>query len=125
MPGIQIKHATKRNEVHVVENRYNRYGDGGYMCNICLGRKHLGKTTHLWLGPGGDCLVSPGVWDELKRAKDHSMRVIGQTERPPTLIIGRGGERDIQDNANRAITVYKSVSNFVKHESAKTGSKAS
>ncbi len=124
--GIQIKHGWKRNTVQVVENRFHRYGDGGYWCNICPDTKHVGKATHLWLGPGGDCLISPGVFKELERAGDHSMNVIGLTKRPPTLTIGRGGERDMQDNANRAITVFKSVPSFAKAQhSVNQGSKAS
>ena len=108
--GIQILHATKRNELHVVENGKRPYGDGGYMCNLCPNTKHRFKATHLWLGPNGDCLVSTGVLEELQQTSMVDLTVIGYTRKPPPLRIGKKEEtRDVQENEHRKIHVFAKI----------------
>jgi hypothetical protein len=112
--GIQLLHPTLRNELYVVENPGRPFGDGGYDCNLCVGVHHYGKTTHLWLGPGGDCLVSEGVLEELRRAGMPNLQVIGSTATPPPLTIGRGSARHIQENTNRKIHVFADLRRLLK-----------
>ena len=110
MAGIQLKHPWITNDVYVVENPKRPYGDGGYWCNICPETKHVAKATHLWMGPNGDCLVSTGVLEELKRAGMPNLTVIGSIDQPPPLRIGKLAKpRDQQENEHRAIHVFRHI----------------
>ena len=117
--GVHLRHDTLRNALYVIENRNRPFGDGGYDCNICLDTRtndplhHRFKATHLALGPDGECTVSVGVLAEIRRAGHPAeLRVVGETDAPPPLSIGRVGSRmspvlpprefrPAQDNANR------------------------
>ena len=105
--GIILKHDTLSNVLYVVENSKRLFTDGGYDCNMCVANGHIvhhyGKATHLWLEPGGTCMVSVGVLKELQRAGMPQLTVVGRTDKPPPLRVGRQADRQAVDNTNRTI----------------------
>lgn len=106
--GIILKHEKLANQLYVVENPTHRFKDelGNIVevnCNVCIGVKHKGKTTHLWLEPNGCCIVSEGVYKELQAAGMPGLSVTGSVDTPPPLKVGRKAERQEVDNENRKI----------------------
>lgn len=111
--GVMVRHASKRNTVYPVTNRKRPYGDGGFMCNICIGTKHTHKTHHLWLGPDGGAIVSLAVLGELKAAGMPGLTVVGDTNRPPPTRIGKDEDPiDAQRNEDRTIHVFRALGSF-------------
>lgn len=116
--GALLRHDTIRNEILVLEDRKRPFG---YVkqCRICMS-EHDVKTFHLYLEADGQCMVSYGVLEDLKRmGMPEQLRVVGHEDNPPPLKLGRVGPksggvgdqithreaRAVVDNENRKIWV--------------------
>ena len=73
-------------------------------CNLCQ-VTHLVKTVHLWLDDTGQCLVSRGVFERLKKAGLPDLQVVGLTKTPPPIEFGRKPRAQV-DAENRKIVVF-------------------
>lgn len=71
--GIRIKHKTKKSGIALIPiNDKPMLGDSVYPCNNCkvIHTDSYGnpvKTVHLWLDDQGMCIVSEGVYKDMKR----------------------------------------------------------
>lgn len=94
--------------VHVVHVMTKSYGDNPLDCKVC-GVIHPVKAIHLWLNEDSQCLVSPGVLEDLKLAglEAEGITVVGQVKNPPPIRMGKGVDRFAIDKANNTITIYR------------------
>ena len=105
--GVIIRHDTAKSQLVLapIMSRPINYTTNPNVCNHCA-VVHPVKTIHIWLGPNGETIIGPGVLEELQKGNAMAgFTVVGETKNPPGLIIGKGGEREKQDQKHRKLQV--------------------
>ena len=109
--GHVIRHGTDRNQIRVTPIMTlpvpTAPGQVPKRCPTCHVH-HPVKSLHIWLGPSGEAIVSQGVLDLLQgRAEGlDGYTIVGHTNRPPALRVGKDADRAQIDNQNRSIIIY-------------------
>lgn len=115
MAGVRIRHKKLSSCVALVplpsKPLYAKEDDDCPTCHVV----HQVKTIHLWLDGDGSCIVSTGVFEQLKEAKVFSkgflppwepeFEILAEVANPPPLAIGV--PRDKQDFEARGIRIHK------------------
>ncbi len=113
--GFVVTHPTKRNAFEVVID-FNRPFEGpeSLRTNVCptCETVHHFKTYHILLNGDGRAVVSPGVFQGLKRAKafndPQGLAVESHTKKPPKQILGtKGGMMGLVPHRDE-VTIYHS-----------------
>lgn len=92
MTGVRVRHATHRGGTYTVETPTSY--PVPYDCPVCL-RTHLYKAHHIDLDSEGYGMVSEGVLAELRKVGLAGLTIVNPVRKPPTLIIGGSGERQV------------------------------
>lgn len=85
MPGVRLIHPTLKGCVLTVPD-FDRPLVEPHHCPLCAD-VHAVKTYHLALDADGAVIVSPPVWERLRRLQT-SLRVANEVRRPPRLVVG-------------------------------------
>ena len=105
--GIIIEHETARSSIVLapIMSRPINYTTNPTVCNHCH-VVHPVKTIHVWMGPNGRSIISPGVLKELQQGNAmDGFTVVGDTKTPPPLTVGRNSNRPEQDQKHRKLQV--------------------
>ena len=111
--GVGIHHATKRSGMALLPIFHKPlFGDSVKKCPTCriIHTDSYGKpvkTVHLYLNDSGDCIVSTGVLEDLKKAGHltangalpPTISVVATVDNPPGITLGRDRFEVDQDNS--------------------------
>lgn len=94
--GVRLRHAKLRSVMYVVESA--RKYKAPLLCSHC-GTTHEQKTYHLRLDAHGEVVVSPVIWESLKKhvpAEARGVRAglsaVGVEKKPEPIVLGFGGQ---------------------------------
>lgn len=100
--GVVIQHRTIRSSALVLVPVISQPMGNPRPCPVCK-ISHLCKTVHLSLSPTGSAIVSEGVLKLLRTAGMPELDVVGSTQTPPTVQVGRDAKpRAEQDHKSYA-----------------------
>ncbi len=92
--GFIITHPTKRNAFEVVTDFKRPYKGPDTLrtavCPTCQVIHHF-KTYHIMLDESGRCIVSPGVFNGLRKAGMGDLDLEDHTSTPPDQVLGAAG----------------------------------
>jgi hypothetical protein len=103
--SIRIRHRYARSGIALVPIPHKPlYGDSVKSCPTCrvIHTNSFGrpvKTVHLYLDDTGACLVSRGVFEDLKKAGLPNLDVIADIVNPPPITLGTDRFEVDQNNA--------------------------
>lgn len=94
--GVRLRHGQLRSVMYVVESA--RKYKAPLLCSHC-GTTHEQKTYHLRLDAHGEVVVSPEIWESLKknvpaegqRGVRAGLSAVGTEKKPEPIILGFGG----------------------------------
>lgn len=86
MPGVRIRHATLHSCLVLVPD-LSRSLRKPYQCPTC-NTVHACKTYHLNLDSDGTVIVSPEIWERLKRIQNHDFSLENEVRKPPPQVVG-------------------------------------
>ena len=110
--GFVVTHPTKRNAFEIVTDLNRPYQSKNLNpipCPTCQ-IVHQHKTYHIMLNGDGRAVVSPGVFQSLKRAKAFNdvdgLAVEAHTDKPPNQVLGtKGGMMGLVPSRDK-MTIY-------------------
>lgn len=92
MPGVQIHHATLRDQTLVFELPDWKY-PVPFLCSTCE-RTHMNKAVHLRFDSVGDCVVAEETWDKIAPYLEGVVTAQKLVE-PEPMVLGMNGQREI------------------------------
>lgn len=122
--GVRLHHPTLFDCMYVIELGTPFANGLPKMCPTCL-KAHAKKSLHLKLDVDGNCFVTPGVWETIRReAFGAGLEPLNHVEKPPPLSIGAVAQDKIyviDQPINRSLTAAPMyVPEKTKYESSDT-----
>lgn len=95
MPGVQVHHASLRDQTLVYEVPDYPYPAGPQACPACE-TFHRNKAIHLRFDSVGDCTVAEEAWDVMKDHFKGVLKANRKVSKPEPMMIGMdGGRREV------------------------------
>ena len=91
LAGVVIQHRSIRSSALVLVPIISQPIPNARPCPVCK-IPHLCKTVHLSLSPTGSAIVSEGVLALLHTAGMPELDVVGSTQTPPPVYVGRNAK---------------------------------
>lgn len=94
MPGVQVHHATLRNQTLVLEHPDQPYPEP-FACSVCE-TFHTNKAIHLRFDGVGDCVVAEEAWVNIEPLVAGQVTATKVIPQPEPMVIGMtGGRREV------------------------------